>query len=159
MMAAMTEPPRHDVPLAPPPLRALLFGAGLLSVALAAVGVFLPILPTTPFLLLAAWCFLRSSARMHRWILASPVFGPYVREWRERRTVPREAKLKAIALVVASFAVSVGLVVQQPVPRALLALLGVGLVVFLARLPSERPAEEPLLLPAEERSRDSQAGS
>jgi len=149
---AMPEPSPSTPEPAPPLLRALLFAAGAISVALAAVGAFVPILPTTPFLLLAAWCFLRSSRRMHAWILASPVFGPYVREWREKRTVPREAKLKAIALVIASFALSITLAVDAPLPRVLLGILGAGLVVFLARLPSERDAQGSVPLRPDERA-------
>jgi len=64
---------------------------GLAFTALAAVGAFLPVLPTTPFLLLAAACFARSSPTFHRCLLANRIFGPYVAQWQHDHTVPREA--------------------------------------------------------------------
>lgn len=69
---------------------------GFAFLGLGIVGVFLPLLPTTPFVLLAAACFAQSSERMHRWILASPTFGPMVRDWEQNRCVTR--RVKAIAM-------------------------------------------------------------
>ena len=70
-----------------------LLGFGFLG--LGAVGIFLPLLPTTPFVLLATACFARSSERWHRWILANPTFGPMVRNWEEKRCISRRVKLIA----------------------------------------------------------------
>ena len=70
---------------------------GFLFLALALVGVFLPLLPTTPFVLLAAACFAQSSERMHRWILANETFGPMVRDWEQKRCVSCRVKVIAIA--------------------------------------------------------------
>ena len=70
-----------------------LIGFGFLSLGI--VGVFLPLLPTTPFILVATACFARSSERWHRWILANPTFGPMVRNWEENRCVSRRVKLIA----------------------------------------------------------------
>jgi uncharacterized protein len=67
-------------------------GAGAASLATGIVGVFLPLLPTTPFVLLAAFCFSRASSRAERWLLEHRRFGPMVRDWRERRAIPRRAK-------------------------------------------------------------------
>ena len=72
--------------------RAVWAGAGSLCLALGIAGVFLPLLPTTPFVLLAAFCFSRGSTRVERWLLAHARFGPMVRDWRARRAVPRRAK-------------------------------------------------------------------
>jgi uncharacterized membrane protein YbaN (DUF454 family) len=66
--------------------------AGALALATGFVGIFLPVLPTTPFVLLAAFCLSRSSARAERWLLEHPRFGPMVRDWRERRAIPLRAK-------------------------------------------------------------------
>ena len=60
---------------------------GFLFLGLALLGVFLPLLPTTPFVLVAAACFAQSSERMHRWILTNRTFGPMVRDWEEKRCV------------------------------------------------------------------------
>lgn len=67
-------------------------GAGVASLATGVVGIFLPLLPTTPFVLLAAFCFSRASTRAERWMLEHARFGPMVRDWRERRAIPRRAK-------------------------------------------------------------------
>ena len=70
---------------------------GFVFLALALVGVFLPLLPTTPFVLLAAACFAQSSERMHRWILANETFGPMVRDWEQKRCVSCRVKIIAIS--------------------------------------------------------------
>jgi len=69
---------------------------GFAFLAAGALGIFLPLLPTTPFVLLATACFARSSPRWHRWVLANRTFGPMVRNWEERRCVSRRVKLIAI---------------------------------------------------------------
>jgi hypothetical protein len=72
--------------------RAFWIGAGAVCLLLGVVGLLLPLLPTTPFVLLAAGCFARGSERCERWLLEHPYFGPKVRDWRENRAVPRAAK-------------------------------------------------------------------
>ena len=80
---------------------------GFVFLALAVVGVFLPLLPTTPFVLLAAGCFAQSSERMHRWILRNPTFGPMITDWDEKRCVSCRIKVIAITsmTVVGGFSV------------------------------------------------------
>lgn len=89
--------------IAPPhrPLwqRAAWAAAGSVSLALGIAGVFLPLLPTTPFVLFAAFCFSRGSERVERWMLEHRHFGPMVRDWRERRAVPRRAKQFATVMM------------------------------------------------------------
>ena len=70
---------------------------GFVFLAVAAIGLLLPLLPTTPFVLLAAACFAQSSERMHRWILGNATFGPMVRDWDEKRCVSCRVKWIAIA--------------------------------------------------------------
>ncbi len=79
-------------------LKAILFSLGCLSLALAALGIFLPVLPTTPFLLLSSALFLKSSARAHRWIANHPVFGEYLSNYVERKGIT--ARHKAISLAI-----------------------------------------------------------
>lgn len=122
------------------PARWLLLALGLFFTALALVGALLPVLPTTPFLLLAAACFVRSSPAFHRRLLANRIFGPYIEQWQQDRTVPRDAKIKAYVLVVVTFAISIVLVGQAWL-RWSLAGVGLALIVFLVRLP-EPPRDE-----------------
>ena len=85
---------------------------GFVFLALALVGVFLPLLPTTPFVLLAAACFAQSSERMHRWILANETFGPMVRDWEQKRCVSCRVKVIAIASMVVVGGFSIFLVLD-----------------------------------------------
>ena len=89
-------------------MRILWFCFGWLCVAIGMVGIVLPLLPTTPFLLVAAWAFTRSSERARRWLLEHPRFGPAVTAWREERAIPRKAKIIAIFSLLASLAIALG---------------------------------------------------
>lgn len=117
-------------------LRAAFFAAGLLCLGLGILGLFLPVLPSTPFVLLAAACFARSSQRFYRWLMAHRAFGPLVREWRSHRSIPYRTKLFAIALMAASLSVSIVFFVHPAWLQAALAVFGVGLAVWLYRIPS-----------------------
>lgn len=86
--------------------RLVWFAAGLLALALGLIGVFLPLLPTTPFVILAAACFSQSSPRLHDWLLRHPVFGPAIRNWRDHRAIPRVGKIAAVAAMAAAFGLS-----------------------------------------------------
>ena len=78
-------------------------GVGCLMVAIGAIGVVLPGLPTTPFLIIAAWCFARSSPRFEQYLLDHPTFGPHLRTWRERGASPRRAKILSISMMSVSY--------------------------------------------------------
>jgi uncharacterized membrane protein YbaN (DUF454 family) len=80
--------------------------AGLLCVALGAIGAFLPVLPTVPFLLLAVFCFARSRPEWAERLYAHPRYGPPLREWRDRKAISRKAKLSALAVMAVSAAIS-----------------------------------------------------
>lgn len=84
-------------------MRVIYLVLGLACVALGFIGAFLPVLPTTPFLILAAACFARSSPRLENWLLLHPLFGPTLRAWRERGVIPRKAKLMALAGIIVGF--------------------------------------------------------
>ncbi len=87
-----------------PALRGIYLVLGLLLVALGFIGAFLPVLPTTPFLILAAACFTRSSRRLETWLLDHRRFGPILRDWRQRGAIPRKAKLMSLAGTSVGFA-------------------------------------------------------
>jgi len=101
--------------------------AGLLCIALAVVGIVLPLVPTTPFLLLAAFCFGRGSQRMLRWLLEHPRFGPPIHDWRENRAISRHTKILAtvtmILLIAVSFLLDVhrGIIIAQFITMAFVA--------------------------------------
>jgi len=118
------------------PLRTLLLGLGWLFVGLGMAGVVLPVLPTTPFILLAAACFARSSERFYAWLLDSRVFGPLIRDWREHHAIPRRARWIGIGAIVVFLGSSVAFFVAVLWLRVLLLAIGAGLVVFLYRLPA-----------------------
>lgn len=120
------------------PRRWLNIVLGLLFVGLAALGVVLPLLPTTPFLILASACFVRSSPRLNAWLLRTRLFGPLLRDWQQHRCVSRRVKHLAVALILVFVALSAWLGdFSWPwmVALIVLALIGLGVVM---RLP-ERP--------------------
>jgi uncharacterized membrane protein YbaN (DUF454 family) len=121
-------------PDASPPARWLFAVLGFVALALAGIGVVLPLLPTTPFVLLAAACFARSSPRFHRWLLRSRLFGPTIHRWQENRCVSRRTKIVAIGLIAVTFAISIG-AVSHLAARVGLALLGAGLAIVVFLLP------------------------
>ncbi|MFN6952696.1 MAG: YbaN family protein [Albidovulum sp.] len=90
-------------------MRGLWFTLGLVSLAIGAIGVFVPLLPTVPLLLLSAFGFARSSERLHHWLLSHPTFGPPITDWRERGAIGTRAKRLATVSILAAFAISLAL--------------------------------------------------
>lgn len=127
-------------PLVPRGLRLVLVSAGLVCVGLGAIGVVTPVLPTTPFLLVAAACFARASPRFYQRLLANPTFGPLIRDWREQRAIPRRAKRTAIALIVVTIGSSALFFVEPWWGDVLLVATGAVLCTWLWR---QRTLEEP----------------
>lgn len=112
--------------------------AGVLAVLLGILGLFLPLLPTTPFLLLASWCFARGSTRLHRWLLSHRVFGEYLRNFEAGRGIPLKAKLLATAMLWTSLLLAMRRFDSPAIP-ALLVLTGACVSIYLWRfLPTLR---------------------
>jgi uncharacterized membrane protein YbaN (DUF454 family) len=122
-------------PVSSGPLRWLLLAMGFVFVGLAGLGTVLPVLPTVPFLLVAAACFARSSARFYHWLLSNRVFGPVIRDWRETRSIPLRAKISAISLVVLVGGSSVLFWIANPWVQLGVTVVLLGLIVFLLRIP------------------------
>ncbi len=83
-------------------LRTILFILGFCSVAAGIVGIFLPLIPTTPFILFAAWCFVRSSHRAHQWLYRQPLLGQALVDWDKHRTISRSTKRLAVITILIS---------------------------------------------------------
>jgi uncharacterized protein len=105
-------------------LRAFFWVLGTVFVALGIAGAFLPVLPTTPFMLLAAACYARASTRFYNWLLNNPTFGPTVLEWRRHRSIPWRTKLFAIALMATTLGISIIFFVPGMWLKAALAIFG-----------------------------------
>jgi uncharacterized membrane protein YbaN (DUF454 family) len=139
--------PRHDYgdevhPLASRAARWMLIVAGTILVGLGVLGVVLPVLPGTPFLLLAAACYARASNRFYNALLNNRVVGPTIVNWRHSRTMPLQAKVSAIGLVTVAFGVTVGWVLVHLWARLGMIALAVGIIVFIARVPTSQPPRD-----------------
>lgn len=113
-------------------IRSCIFVLGTLSVVLGAIGVLLPVLPTTPFILLAAWCFLRSSRRAHNWIYRQPLFGKALRDWENARSIARSTKVLAISMIVLSLVI-IWVKVCNPWIRYLVTILLLFVSIFISK--------------------------
>lgn len=108
----------------------------MLALLLGLLGVLLPGLPTTPFVLLAAGCFVRASPRAHAWLLSSPWAGPILRDWEQHRSIPRRAKYIAFVMMATSVAGSLWFFAGQIwIQAAIAAAAAIGAMV-IARIPS-----------------------
>lgn len=116
-------------------IRYLLLGCGWLSLALGAVGLFLPVLPTTPFVLLAAACFLRSSERLHRFVVEHPTFGPPVKNYLEGRGLTVRTKVVALVTMWAAILGSAWLCVPSLALDIVLIAIAAGVTIYLLWLP------------------------
>jgi hypothetical protein len=124
-------------------MRPLLITIGTLSVALGIVGMFIPILPTTPFLLLAAACYARSSDRFLHWLLYNPLFGSYIRNYREGRGMPRMTKILTLAALWLTLGMSAAFAVSGWWLRLLLMVIGIGVTVHLLRIKTYDSKDDP----------------
>jgi len=120
-------------------LRWLLIIIGLLAVGVGTVGIFVPLLPTTPFYLLAAACFFRSSDRLYQWLIGNTWCGSYIRNYREHRAIPRHAKIMALILLWGTIGYEVLAVLDHPWLCILLVAIAAGVSVYLLRLKTLKP--------------------
>lgn len=120
-------------------MRPFLIMLGSLSVVLGAIGIFLPLLPTTPFLLLAAACFIRSSEKLYQQLISNRWFGKYLRNYREGKGVPIVTKVIGISVLWITIALSAIYATNLLAVRIVLLLIAVGVTVHLVLLPTYRP--------------------
>ncbi len=115
-------------------LRWLMICGGWLCVGLGVIGIFLPLLPTTPFLLLAAWLFARSSERFHLWLLNHPRLGPMVRAWQGGEGLPRQVRRRVLIVLWLSMGLSM-FIVGKLWATLTLATIGTCVSIYLLRQP------------------------
>ena len=116
-------------------IRAILFFVGTIALILGILGIALPILPTTPFLLLSLACYLRSSQRMTKWILNNKYFGKYIRNYKEGKGIPIKTKIIAIATLWITIIISI-ILIQNFWISVGLPIIAIGVTIHLVRLPT-----------------------
>lgn len=112
-------------------LRITLIIIGTISTGIGIVGIFLPILPTTPFFLLAAACYVRSSKRFYHWLLNNKFFGIYVKTYVEGKGIPLKVKILVITLLWITIGLLISFVVEHIVIRIVLVLIHIGVTVHI----------------------------
>lgn len=130
----MEECPKYKSPF----IRVLLIIAGSISVGLGVLGIVLPILPTTPFLLLAAWCYARSSTRFYVWLMTHRLWGKYLRNYTSGKGIPVRVKAWAIALLWAAILSSAFLAVDIIWVRVLLIAIAIGVTTHILKIKTLR---------------------
>jgi uncharacterized membrane protein YbaN (DUF454 family) len=121
--------------------RRLLIGAGTLSTGLGIIGIFVPILPTTPFLLLAAACYMRSSERFYQCLINNRILGAYVRNYIEGKGMPVKIKMFTILLLWLTIALTIVFGVQNIVIKIVLICIAVGVTAHIALIKSRRAGD------------------
>ncbi|HDQ05991.1 MAG TPA: DUF454 domain-containing protein [Candidatus Bathyarchaeota archaeon] len=120
-------------------VRALFFAAGTVSLTLGAIGIVLPLLPTTPLLLLALACYCRSSKRMTKWVLTNKYFGSYIRRYKEGKGVPIKTKIVALATLWITISFSAFFIVNRWwIVQLILFIIAVAVSAHIIRLPTYR---------------------
>lgn len=122
-------------------LKPFYFLMGWVFVGTGVIGAFLPVLPTTPFMILALWMFSKSSERFHRWLYNHPIFGPTLHKWQQHRVIPLIAKIASVSMMTVSF---IYLVVWSVIP--VWAVIATGLFMacvawFVLSKPSQAPSQ------------------
>lgn len=132
-------------------MKVLLNIIGSLAVILAILGIFLPLLPTTPFLLLASACYMRGSERMHRWLRTNKLFGAYLDNIESKKGMPLKGKIFTLAVLWLSMSYSIYIVKMWPL-RLMLVAIAIAVTTMLLRMKTLGPAtkdgeKEPQRLP------------
>jgi len=112
-------------------MKKILVVLGVVSLLLGIIGIVVPLLPTTPFLLLAAACFIRGSDRLHNWLMNHKIFGSYIRNYREHKAIPLKTKVVALALLWATILFSVIFVLETLWLRILLGTIAVAVTAHI----------------------------
>lgn len=125
---------KHSGKASSPVIRALFVILGLVSFGLGVLGIFLPLLPTTPFLLLSAYLFVRSSNRLYQWLINHQVFGRYINDYLEKRSIPKRVKWYTLALLWTSILWCIASLELGNLQRIMLLFIAVGVTIHVAKL-------------------------
>ena len=118
--------------------RLLFFISGWVAIALGILGIFLPILPTTPFAILAAWFFSKSSERWHQWLLNHRIFGPTIRDWENYGVINMRAKILATSMILILFSYTLIFVPVHIMIKTIVSIIGISVLFFIWSRPSTR---------------------
>ena len=113
------------------PLKFLAMVSGWTSLILGIIGIFLPLLPTTPFVLLSAYCFSRSSERLHSWLINQPHLGPIIQNWEKHGSISQDAKVTATVLMIVLLSFSIVLLSLSILIKGALICMGIGVLTFI----------------------------
>lgn len=122
----------HDSPV----VRYTLVTIGTISIVLGIIGILLPIMPTAPFVLLAAACYARSSRKFYRWVMTNPHFGQYVRDWRAGLGIPLRAKIVSTLMIAVSFGTSIVFFVPYDWVKVVMIAIALSVMLYLWQLPT-----------------------
>ncbi len=117
-------------------MRGVYVVVGTIALVIGAIGIFLPVIPTTPLVILAAACYYRGSERLHAWILSSRRFGETIKNYQEGRGLTRDTKVRAISMMWASIIISAWFFVSNLFVRVAMIGVAIGVTVYLVRLPT-----------------------
>ena len=121
--------------------KAIFTVAGTISLGLGAVGLFLPILPTTPLLLLSAACYYKGSERMHRWLLNNKLFGSYIRNYKEGKGISQMGKILTLFLLWITISYSAFFIVNNSIVQIVLFTIAIGVTVHITTLPTLKKSQ------------------
>jgi len=119
-------------------IRLLWIIAGSISLTLGIIGIFLPLLPTTPFLLLTAACYARGSSRLHNWLLNNKMWGKYIRNYREGKGIPARSKVLALTLLWLTIGFSIFYVIPILIVKIILLVIAILVSIYIMSLPTLR---------------------
>jgi len=114
----------------------ILFVFGWIFIVLGVIGIALPLLPTTPFLILSMICFSKSSDKYYHWLLRHRVFGPFLEDWKDKKIIRKSAKIKASFMIVLVFSFSI-FTLKHLALKLLLLVIGICVLSFIWSRPSE----------------------
>lgn len=112
-------------------IRGLFVLAGWISLGLGLIGAFLPILPTTPLVILAAYFFSKGSTRLHRWLVTRPYLGNMILEWERHRVIRMRAKIMSTVVIIPLFAYTLIYVQVHPAIKVVVVLIGAAVLTFI----------------------------